>query len=144
MITAVDTNILLDLFGPDAVFGPASANAVRVALAEGTLVACEVVWAEAAGVFSSSAAAEDGLSRLGLGFSPVTADTAIEAGRVWRAYRKRRGPRSRVAADFLIGAHALCQADRLLTRDQGFYRSYFSGLSVLSPIRVKAESRQTE
>jgi len=38
-----------------------------------------------------------------------------------------------VAADFLIGAHALRQADRLLTRDHGFYRTCFNGLRVLDP-----------
>ncbi|MGH9353476.1 MAG: type II toxin-antitoxin system VapC family toxin [Terriglobia bacterium] len=135
MITAVDTNILLDLFGPDNVFGPDSANAVRTVLAEGTLVACEVVWAEVAGTFPSAAATEHSLSRLGLGFSAIAAATAIEAGRAWKTYRQRSGSRSRVVADFLIGAHASCQADRLLTRDRGFYRSYFKHLAILDPSR---------
>lgn len=31
------------------------------------------------------------------------------------------------------GVHAIEQADRLLTRDRGFYRHYFTGLTVLDP-----------
>ncbi len=62
---------------------------------------------------------------------------SLSASSAWKLYRSKGGRRERVVADFLIGAHALCQADRLLTRDRGFYRSYFSSLEVLDPTRAQ-------
>ncbi len=75
------------------------------------------------------------MSRLGVEFSPVGLETAILASTVWNVYRAQGGRRERVVADFLIGAHALSQAERLLTRDRGFYRAYFSRLKLLDPSR---------
>ena len=46
MITAVDTSVLLDVFGASPLFGQGSAQALRRCLNEGALVACEAVWAE--------------------------------------------------------------------------------------------------
>lgn len=133
MITAVDTNILLDVFGADARFGRLSSAALRRCFAEGAIVACEVVWAETAAVFPDEPGLLEAMKTLGIGFSPITSQTALAAGAVWRKYRKGGGKRARVVADFLIGAHAAAQCDRLLTRDRGFYRTYFSGLKVLDP-----------
>jgi hypothetical protein len=100
------------------------------------LVACDVVWAEVAGSFVSREAAREALELLNLEFSALTVEAALEAGIAWRAYRERGGARTRVAADFLIGAHALRQADRLLSRDRGFYRSYFKRLPLVDPSRT--------
>lgn len=43
------------------------------------------------------------------------------------------GSRRRIVADFLIGAHGASVADRLLSRDRGFYRKHFETLTVVDP-----------
>ncbi len=133
MITAVDTSVLVDVFEADAEFGPGSARALRSCLSEGALVACDAVWAEVAAHFGKGQDASEPMAKLRVEFSPVEMLSASAAGEGWRAYRKAGGTRKRLVADFLIGAHALTQADRLLTRDRGFYRRYFSDLQVLDP-----------
>ena len=102
MITAVDTNVLVDVFGGDPRFGPASKAALDLCIAEGTLVAGDVVWAEITASFPVPEDAGEAMDEAGM-------------------------------ADFLIGAHALAQADRLLTRDSRFHRLYFKDLEVLDP-----------
>ena len=133
MITAVDTNVLLDVFGADPEFGQRSAAALRACLREGRLVACEVVWAETASFFPSPAAARGPMERLEVGFSPLDVEAALAASGAWRKHRAKGGRREWVVADFLIGAHAQLHAGRLLTRDRGFYRACFSGLKILDP-----------
>lgn len=133
MITAVDTSVLLDVFTADPTFGPASRDCLEKCLAGGAVLACAVVWAETSALFPDPDSAQAAMNTLGAAFSALDQRTALSAGEAWRSYRKRVGSRSRMIADFLIGAHASLQADRLLTRDRGFYRSYFPGLTVIDP-----------
>jgi hypothetical protein len=135
LITAVDSNVLLDVLSASGAHGEASRAALEQAMAQGSLTACEVVWAEVTAFFSIPEQAVRSLDRLGVMFSPLTKESALMAGLAWRGYRNRGGRRSRLIADFLVAAHALTQADRLLTRDRGFYRSIFGKLSILDPSR---------
>ena len=133
MITAVDTSVLLDVFTADRQHLERSREALRDSIARGRIVGCEVVWAEVGAFFPDTAAARDALDTVGVDFEPLSVEAALAAGAAWADYRRRGGSRRRVIADFLIGAHAIGSADRLLTRDRGFYRSYFSGLEVFDP-----------
>ena len=134
MRTAVDSSVLLDVLGADRRFGTSSRRALRDAFGSGALVACEVVWAEVRACFSSDEEFRRDVSLLGIRFDAISREAAETAGTMWRASRRAaRGPRDRMVADFLIGAHAHHQADALLTRDRGFYRACFKELRIIDP-----------
>jgi predicted nucleic acid-binding protein len=134
LITGIDTNILVDILEPDPAYGPASREALKCCLHEGSVIACEVVWVEVVTAYShKKEEAVDVLRRIGIEYSAMTLEAALEAANCWAAYRKKIKTRDRIVADFLIGVHALVLCDRLLTRDRGFYRGYFKSLKVESP-----------
>ncbi len=113
MTTAVDTNILIDIFAADPTFGQASAQAVRGCLEKGALVACAVVWAETATAFPEEQVFINAMQTLGVGYSDSGQESALLAAAAWRRYRKKGGTRKRIVADFLIAAHAQIHCGRL-------------------------------
>ena len=75
MITAIDTNILIDIFSNDPSFGSASAKSLRDCIQDGAIVICEIVSAETATVFSDREILDDALNTLPISFSPMTEET---------------------------------------------------------------------
>ena len=128
MITAVDTNILLDVLLPDEHHGACSSKLLRRAYDRGAILTCDVVYAELVPLFLNRSILDQALGEIGAAVSPIDTDIAYEAGIRWWKYRKAGGPRSRIITDFLIGAHALARSDRFLTRDRGFFTTYFPEL----------------
>ncbi|MDA8331130.1 MAG: type II toxin-antitoxin system VapC family toxin [Candidatus Dormibacteraeota bacterium] len=133
MRTAVDSNILIDILSPDPANGSESWAALQSSLKRGPVVACDVVYGEVAGLFPTVGEARRVLARLGVEYEPTSERAALQASRIFRAYQRNGGERIRLAPDFLVGAHAMDRADRLLTRDRGFYRAYFRDLLVVEP-----------
>jgi len=132
MITAVDTNILLDVFLPDKKFASASSELLKLAYDEGALVICDIVYAELVPQFEKRSILDSALSTISMSLSSIDKDVAFLAGERWKIYRKSGGKRKRIITDFLIGAHAMIKAERFLTRDRGFYKSYFPDLRIFS------------
>ena len=133
MITAVDTNILLDVLVPNEEFFEASANALQEAANEGSLVISDIVYAELCVHFETQKECDDFLESNDIRVQALTREASFLASRTWRTYRKQGGQRMQILADFLIGAHAQKQARCLLSRDRGFYRKLFPALKLHDP-----------
>ncbi|CAA9395256.1 MAG: hypothetical protein AVDCRST_MAG93-9938 [uncultured Chloroflexia bacterium] len=141
MTTAIDTNVIQGLWSgtPDVI--AAAQSALEDAGRHGALVISPAVYAELVASPGRDAPTIDTFIEV----THIRVDWLLEAG-VWRTaadafrgYSERRrrqkqfeGPR-RILADFVIGAHALHHASRLLTFDQRLYRAAFPSLMVVVP-----------
>ena len=101
--------------------------------AEGRLVVCAIEWAETRAGFPTAAAQAGFFERMGVYFDPSDTAVATLAGEIHDRYRGAGGKRIRLTADFLIGAHAAVRANRLATKDDGFFREQFRKLAVVRP-----------
>jgi hypothetical protein len=137
-VIALDSSIIVDLFGSDA-RADAAEDALRRSLALGPVVVCDVVVSEVGAGLGYGSDLVETLEDAGIMYSPTELRSAIRAGEMQRRYRQRlQGegrlpPARRSVPDFLIGAHALLQCNGLITRDEGFFRDYFKGLRVIVP-----------
>jgi predicted nucleic acid-binding protein len=136
MITAIDTNVLLDILVPNEAHFDGAVRAMEDAAGEGVLVICDLVYAELCIHFSAQHECDDFLQGSQIRVEPLSKEAHFLASRTWRTYRAQGGQRSRILADFLIGAHAQVQATRLLSRDRGFYRKLFPSLRLIDPSRL--------
>ncbi len=131
MITAVDTSAILAIFKcePGA---EAWLSCLAAAARSGPLVISEVVFAELAAFFVRPGDLERQLENLAIDLLPSSRATLFKAGQIFSAYRGQGGARTTMVPDFLVGAHALVQADQLASVDRGYLRRHFAGLQVLS------------
>ena len=130
MRTAIDTSVLIAIAKaePDA---EAWVETLASADADGELVICDVVASEFFAVLLDENRFAESLQALGIIFGPTSLESAQLAGRIFKEYRREGGPREHLVPDFLIGAHAQKQADRIVAIDRGYLRRYFPRLKVL-------------
>ena len=131
--TLVDTNILLDISGPDSVWKPWSTLRMTEAADEGELVINQLVYAELASGYARREHLEAVLPPASYRRESVPWDAAYMASVAFLEYRRRGGRRSSPLPDFFIGAHAAVRGYCLLTRDRGYYAGYFPKLDIISP-----------
>ena len=140
MITALDTNVIINLWDRDPVVNTFAQTALDDALMLGTLVVGAPVFSELMAAPRRTEAFVNAFfedTSLGIEFDLSEAIWRA-AGQAFQAYAARRrkqqrdpGPR-RILADFLIGAHASYRGYRLLTLDDHFYKSAFNRMEVIT------------
>ena len=157
MEAAVDSNVLLDLLTSDPTVSSSAAQTLLAAVDQGPVVICPVVYAELAVGFEQRQELTRFLGDLGVqleGFSP---EALWRTAAAWKGYLRQRRQqvqcprcgqrqdivcpachspiawRQHLITDFLIGGHAATEADHLITRDRGYFRTYFPQLQLTVP-----------
>jgi predicted nucleic acid-binding protein len=159
MIAAIDTNILLDILIPDAEYTQRSKELIDLYHEKGQLMICEIVYSELASQFPSDSDLKSFISETYIRLVNSNESVLILAGEKWKHYTRGRSDklqcpscgkkvsvhcpecrkdisfRHHIISDFIIGAHAFINADILLTRDRGFYRTYFPDLKICDLVK---------
>lgn len=155
MVTAVDTNILLDILIDDKKYFAMSKRLLDASLLKGALVICEAVYAELASQFDSKKELDGFLNETGIRLINSNSKSLYYASEAWKRYLMNRGEsficpkcgyqqeikcgicnirfsvKQHILTDFIVGGFAVEQADILLTRDRGYYKTYFKALKIL-------------
>jgi len=131
-IIAVDTSALLSIFKGESE-GEAWLELLHTMAQTKSLIVSTIVLGEIRSFFPSDAACMKAIQSLDLRLSDLDKDSSLLAGKIFRDYRAKGGPRSMILQDFLVAAHAAIQADALATLDRGYLRTYFPKIRLLQP-----------
>ena len=131
----VDSNVIIDVATLDPVWSAWSEPALRRLADETSLVINPLIYAEVGIRYETTKELEEILPTTLFRRDPLPYEAAFLAGRAFRTYRRRGGPRASPMPDFYIGAHAAVCGYRLLTRDPRRYRGYFPTVELITPAR---------
>jgi predicted nucleic acid-binding protein len=135
--SALDTNVIAYLVAGESSVAAAASDVLGAARLRGAVTICGVVYAELlAHPKLTPATLTHFLAETGVDVDfDIGRDLWREAGMRYSRYSVRRrkagaGSPRRLLADFVIGAHALLRADRLITFDTAGYRHDFPELQI--------------
>lgn len=129
----MDSSVVLDVLTDDPAHAGPAERVLRQASLQGQLIVCECVLAEVFPALGDRERFRQFLTDWQIEFVPSNVESATLAGEMFFQFLKRGRERKRTLADFLVGAHAVVHADRLVARDRGYLRDHFADLKLLDP-----------
>jgi predicted nucleic acid-binding protein len=129
----VDSNVLIDVLGPQSSEREWSVGALERAGETSALVINPIIYAEVSAGFDRIEDVDAALPPDVFHREPLPWAGGFLAARAQLEYRRRGGSRRTILPDFYIGAHAAVAGLALLTRDPAPYRSYFRTLELIAP-----------
>ncbi len=158
MAIAIDTNILYDILLPDPEYKESSLSLIIHYSKTERLIISEIVYGELASQFEEIELLNSFLHDSNIYLENTTSEGLWIAAKAWKKYTNSRDKevlqcnncgnyqhvicqkcgrnittRQHIISDFIIAGHAIDKAKKLITRDRGFYRSYFKDLKVENP-----------
>jgi len=129
----VDTNVLLDVLEDDPTWADWSQRQLDAFSLRGRLCINPIIYSELSIAFARIEELEAVLKEGGLLVEPIPNAALFLAGKAFLKYRQRKGVKTNVLPDFLIGAHAAVSGLAIVTRDVGRYQSDFPTVTLVTP-----------
>ena len=132
-MTLVDTNVFIDLAQNDVLWADWSEAQLYKAQIAGPLYINPVGYAELVPTFATMASMDLFLKQAKVVMKDISRPTAYLAGQAFLRYRRLKGVKTGVLADFFIGAQAQAEGWKILTRDVARYKTYFPTVQLIHP-----------
>jgi len=127
----VDSNVILDIVTADSHWCEWSIDTLSELAEHHYLAINPIVYAEISIGFTEIEILEESITLFKK--LPIPYEACFLAGKVFKKYRQNSGTKNQPLPDFFIGAHAVIDKLKLVTRDKKRYRHYFPSLSLISP-----------
>jgi predicted nucleic acid-binding protein len=133
MTACLDTNILIYITDQNSPHHSWSVTQLQRSKTQGPVIISDIVYSQFAGGMASRSDADAVISALELERIRSSDEALFRAGKAFVEYKKRRGPKERVIADFIIGATAEAEGLPLVTNNPSDFRSYFPTVTLIHP-----------
>lgn len=131
----VDSNVILDVFTDDPVWGNWSESNLNSYSITHSLYINPIVYTEISIGFARIEELEAIIEGSGFQMRPMPREALFLAGKVFLQYRREKGSKRSPLPDFYIGAHAAVEGMSLLTRDVSRFQTYFPSIEIIHPKR---------